>query len=218
MRATLAVAAVAAGAFAGSVTTTHWFVAADGAFHEAANWNPAEVPTGTEAFNAIVTNGTVRISQDASLWTFGIGTRGCANGIQTGGVLTLRASGSPDSAFSLGGCQDGAAHAAIPMVGTYTLAGGVLRTPNGYLHVGQRAADNASEGILHVTGGAVTCATWTAIGRYTGGRGHALVEGTGTFTVTGNGLNVGEDGLGLLTVRNGGAVTVNAPIDRKSVV
>ena len=204
---------LAAQAFAGSVTTTHRFVADDGSFHDAANWNPAEVPSsGTAAINAIVTNGTVRISQDATLWTLGIGTRGCANGIQTGGVLTLRASGSPDSAFSLGGYQDGVGNAVIPMVGTYTLAGGVLRTPSGYLHVGQRAGDYASEGILHVTGGAVTCATWTAIGRFTDGRGHALVEGTGSFTVTGNGLNVGEDGLGLLTVRNGGAVTVNAPV------
>ena len=63
----LAAAVLAAGAFAGTVTTSHSFVAADGAFHEAANWDPAEVPSGNA--NAVVTNGTIRISQDASLAT-----------------------------------------------------------------------------------------------------------------------------------------------------
>ena len=196
--------------FAGSVVTSHTFISPDGSFHDAANWNPAEVPSGNA--NAIVTNGTIRISQDASLWTLGIGTRGRADAIQTGGTLSLTASGSPDSALGIAGYQDGVDNTLVPMVATYTISGGVLRTPNGYLHVGQRAGDYASEGILHVVGGAVTCSTWTAIGRYGSSRGHVLVENSGIFTVTGNGLNLGEVGYGLMTVRNGGRVTINAPI------
>ena len=160
----LAAAVLAAGAFAGTVTTSHSFVAADGAFHEAANWDPAEVPSGNA--NAVVTNGTIRISQDASLATLGIGTRGCADGVQTGGVLSLTGTTGPDSVFSLAGYQDGAANANVPMVSTYTISGGILFATKGYMHVGQREADKASEGILHVTGGAVTTCTWTAIGRF----------------------------------------------------
>ena len=200
---------------------TNEFVVADGSFHEAANWSSNAMPDSTMRVH-VTSNNTARISSDVSVNRLGVGVVGNGTVIQTGGNVRITANNNGGSnvnsaaSFYLSGADryDSTAVATSSRYALYHLAGGTVDCGPFYCHIGQhRDNRNSSEGVLRITGGSFTTRNWTAIGRFTEhSHGHLLVEDEGTMTVTQNGLNVGESGSGMLTVKNGGELTVNAPI------
>ena len=200
---------------------TNEFVVADGSFHDAANWSSNAVPDSTMRVH-VTSNNTARISSDVSVNRLGVGVVGNGTVIQTGGNVRITASNNGGSnvnsaaSFYLSGADryDSAAAATSSRYALYHLSGGTVDAGYYYCHIGQhRDNRNSSEGVLRITGGSFTTRNWTAIGRFTEhSHGHLLVEDEGAMTVTQNGLNVGESGSGMLTVKNGGELTVNAPI------
>ena len=200
---------------------TNEFVVADGSFHDAANWSSNAVPDSTMRVH-VTSNNTARISSDVSVNRLGVGVVGNGTVIQTGGNVRITASNNGGSnvnsaaSFYLSGADryDSTAAATSSRYALYHLSGGTVDAGYYYCHIGQHRDDrNSSEGVLRITGGSFTTRNWTAIGRFTEhSHGHLLVEDEGTMTVTQEGLNVGESGSGMLTVRNGGELTVNAPI------
>ena len=215
---TVPLAAVCLGARA---DFTNEFVVADGSFHEAANWSSNAVPDSTMRAH-VSGDRTARISSDVTVNRFGVGVTGNGTVIQTGGNVRMTAVNNGGSnvnsaaSFYLSGADryDSTAAATSSRYALYHLSGGTVDAGYYYCHIGQHRDDrNSSEGALRITGGSFTTRNWTAIGRFTEhSHGHLLVEDEGTMTVTQNGLNVGESGSGMLTVKNGGELTVNAPI------
>ena len=215
-------AALAAGLMLGArADFTNEFVVADGSFHDAANWSSNAVPDSTMRAH-ITSNNTARISSDMSVNRLGVGVVGNGTVVQTGGNVRITASDKGGTnvnsvaSFYLSGedLSNSGAAATSSRFGLYHLSGGTVDAGNYYCHIGQhRDNRNSSEGVLRITGGSFTSRRWTAIGRFTEhSHGHLLVEDEGTMTVTQEGLNVGESGSGALTVKNGGELTVNAPI------
>ncbi len=200
---------------------TNEFVVADGSFHDAANWSSNAVPDSTMRAH-VSGDRTARISSDVTVNRFGVGVTGNGTVIQTGGNVRMTAVNNGGSnvnsaaSFYLSGADryDSAAAATSSRYALYHLSGGTVDAGSYYCHIGQHRDDrNSSEGVLRITRGSFTTRNWTAIGRFTEhSHGHLLVEDEGTMTVTQNGLNVGESGGGALTVKNGGELTVNAPI------
>ena len=200
---------------------TNEFVVADGSFHEAANWSSNAVPDSTMRAH-VSGDRTARISSDVTVNRFGVGVTGNGTVIQTSGNVRITASNNGGSnvnsaaSFYLSGADryDSTAAATSSRYALYHLSGGTVDAGYYYCHIGQhRDNRNSSEGVLRITGGSFTTRNWTAIGRFTEhSHGHLLVEDEGAMTVTQNGLNVGESGSGMLTVKNGGELTVNAPI------
>ena len=215
---TVPLAAVCLGARA---DFTNEFVVADGSFHDAANWSSNAVPDSTMRAH-VSGDRTARISSDVTVNRFGVGVTGNGTVIQTGGNVRMTAVNNGGSnvnsaaSFYLSGADryDSAAVATSSRYALYHLVGGTVDVGSYYCHIGQHRDDrNSSEGVLRITGGSFTTRRWTAIGRFTEhSHGHLLVEDEGAMTVTQEGLNVGESGSGALTVRNGGELTVNAPI------
>lgn len=208
--------AVAAIAVATSATlpltaaTVH-FTANDGSFHEGGNWDANVAPGQTD--HAYV-SGTARISEDVTVNRIGVGVTGSGAIVQTGGnVFAIEATGGGAAFFLSGGNSNSETAPSITRNAVYHLSGGTVDVTNGYAHIGQnRAAERTSEGVLRITGGTFISRHWTAAGRWQDSRGHILLEDAGTMDVTQNGLNVGEEGNGALTVKNGGEVAVNGPV------
>lgn len=110
---------------------------------------------------------------------------------QTNGALTLTQAG--DFGLRLGDTAGSTA--------TYNLGGGSLT-----LTVGNANFGGSGSGTFNQTGGSVTTASWTVIGRNTGGTGlYDISAGTLTHNNTGTRLYVGESGTGTLNI-SGSAV------------
>ena len=169
--------------------------AASGDWNDAANWLDGVKPAAWET--ALVDNGGVC---ELASGTVGVGSlivgatsSDLSTFRQTGGSLSVMVGGV--SPFGIGGRDNHASK------GRYELAGGSLSVSS-YSQIGTHG-----EGEMVMSGGTFTANDWTAVGRFTGGRGVLRVEG-GTFTQVKNGVIVGEDGTGLLVVTNTGVFNV----------
>ena len=142
--------------------------------------------TGTVA----LTNGTLTCG------TLRVGNSGTGLVVQTGGTLG-RVSGGD---WIVGVTGSG--------VGTYMLSGGTLDTGYSNFQLGYNG-----RGTLLQTGGTLNSGAWPSIGRYLGGVGvYTLSGGAFNQTGTGNGLVVGEQGLGTFTVGGTGVANLYGPL------
>ena len=169
--------------------------AASGDWNDAANWLDGVKPAAWEA--ALVDNGGVceLASGTVGVGHLLVGASGAELSTfrQTGGALSVTVGGT--TPFGIGGRNGNASK------GRYELVNGSLAVSS-YSLIG-----TYGEGEMVMSGGTFTANDWTAIGRFKGGRGVMRVEG-GTFTLAKNGVNVGEDGTGLLVVTNTGVFAV----------
>lgn len=179
-------------------STNLWNVA-DGNAAVAANYDPATAP-GANTQVRIANGGLMRIDSDLSwgaLWC-GYGTNGEVR--QTAGTLTLNNSGAASGDGTLWLGYNSANN------GWYTLSGGVLDVVAGNPQIGRQGC-----GRLVLSGGEFkTGAAYPSVGRNGTGVGFVDVFGTGRLMASNaRQLSVGEDGKGLLRVRDGGEVDVS---------
>jgi autotransporter-associated beta strand protein len=133
-----------------------------------------------------LTNGTLTCG------TLRVGYSGTGVVVQTGGTLG-RVSGGD---WIIGVASSG--------VGTYTLSGGTLDTGSANFQLGYNG-----RGTLLQTGGTLNSGSWPVVGRYLGGVGvYTLSGGVFNQTGTGNGLVVGEQGLGTFTLNGSGVANL----------
>ena len=141
--------------------------------------------------------GTLILQNDASLEATSY-----INVAQEGGTGVLTIAGGSDVTTARGiGIGDGTGSE-----GTVTVAGsGSTLTTDEYLGVG----NNGGTGTLTIESGADVMARWLSVGDDAGSEGTVTVTGSGsTLTTAGtdNGIEVGDEGSGVLEVRDGGLV------------
>ena len=124
--------------------------------------------------------------QRGGIFIGGYGSGGHGQLEQSGGEISIAQD------LYIGGFQSD-----YPGTGDVVIKGGKM-TVGRYFMIGAY-----TRGTFNQSGGEVVCNTWTAIGRFSGKDGYCTVTG-GTLTTPG--LNIGEDGIGTLTVSDNGTV------------
>jgi T5SS/PEP-CTERM-associated repeat protein len=172
-------------------TSTNWFTGS--------NWdNGVPTPGVVARLDTITPNPTVIVfGPTATTGPIFIGNTGT-------GQLTIREGGTLSSTLSVVGTLAGSQ-------GTVTVTGGSSTWFNSSFFVGALGS-----GTLTIENGGRVFSTTSAIGNVTGPQG----PGVGTVTVTGlgaewhtsGGLTVGNQGIGMLTVSDGGLVTSSGGI------
>lgn len=202
------------------VSAATW-VGAVGSFTNGVHWDTGQVPAGGAA--AVIDNGGTACFDGgtASVGAFGLGSGAGTSGAfeMTAGVfsnVTFRAGtgvAAEGSVVQSGGSivqQGPSVEATVSIgyatnsIGNYTLSGGALTANNGSFHVGSYGT-----GTLVQTGGAVTGKNWMVVARYLGSAGdYTLAGGVLEQVSSGQGVVVGEQGTGALTVSQGGTANI----------
>jgi T5SS/PEP-CTERM-associated repeat protein/autotransporter-associated beta strand protein len=151
--------------------------------------------------------GTLTLSGSGSTWSTGAGSMA----VGSSGQGTLNITGGAQLTSS-GGLNNSTIATMEGSQGTVTVDGsGSTWTVanNNYLDVGYRAV-----GSLTITNGAVVSCGYGTVGPLAGGQGTAVIDGPGSewrvdHTTASANLVVGNQGLGLVTVRNRGKVYVD---------
>lgn len=179
---------------AGAAFGAAWNYSGSGGWDVAGNWLEGNVPTsGTCVTNNV---GTMTIAEgvDAVCRRFFLGTASGKSGtlVMTGGTLTPSEVGQSSQVAAKAGAS-----------GSIEMSGGVMIAEQ--LQVGAYGT-----GTMTLTGGIVSNRNWSCIGRYPGGVGSMTISGTGLWVNTAAGSSgnntvfVGEQGVGTLTIENGG--------------
>ncbi len=166
-----------------------WGLAGSGSWGVAGNWAEGVVPGAADVVT-IDNGGTAVIGADvdAKIKQLRMGTT--ANGPAS----TLEIAGGTLAYTELWSRVGDAASCGLA---TLDMSGGCLLTHQ--LQVG-----GYGEGAMVLSGGVVTNDDWSCIGRYPTGRGTLLITGTGLWVNKAGTVFAAEEGVGTITVENGG--------------
>ena len=174
------------GAFGANV---YWSNAGTGSWDTPSNWQGGALPgTGDTAVNNA--GGTILFSDgmEQTVSLFHTGTESGKDGhLQiSGGKLTIQSSAA--------------------QIGSVAGGGGSIEMTGGELHVGQLQVGAHGTGSMTLSGGLVRSSDWSCIGRYPGGVGTLTVTGSGVWECARLSVFASEQGMGTITVENGGEI------------
>ena len=177
-------------------STVNWNVDSGNAAMSA-NYNPATAP-GVSTLVRIGNGGEMQIDSDLTWGALWVGYNGSGVVRQSAGTLSVSnpTQNSQDGVFTLGYNPSN--------VGRYHLSGGSV-----VCTVGKPTIGWSGFGLLDISGGAFSATNFRSLGLFSDGSGHVDVHGNGTFDTSSTPqIIVGENGQGVITVRDGGEASI----------
>jgi T5SS/PEP-CTERM-associated repeat protein/autotransporter-associated beta strand protein len=169
--------------------------ATGGDWNNAANWTNG-IPSISAQKNAIINagavNGPVIAGTEVSARSLRVGDGGISGRLTINALGILRT--DLTSFIGAGSSTNGA-------YGTVYLNSGGIWTSNNDIVVGYH-----SYGLLSIAGGSSVSATFSLIGNLEEGSGAVYVDGAGSLFQLSQGIVIGDQGPGTMTIRNGGTV------------
>lgn len=165
----------------------------DGLWSDAAAWGGALPSSASD----VTISGAATVTMDADADAHSLSLTAGASLLQTGGVF--RCVGGFDGVLALGSVADGGD-------ATYRMESGMADF-TGNPHVGRYG-----KGLFELAGGMLVSWGYLSVGRYSTGDGTLIVDGSGILDKTGHSMLVGEEGVGLCVVKDGGEIRIASDV------